>query len=87
MIGAPWGGENQRGVVYVYYGQPSIHKPLLLKQKITPKHVTNGDKLQGFGFSFAEVCYVLYFMCVNCTFEVTQEILNKNQTEKWSKFT
>jgi hypothetical protein len=54
LVGAPWGGEKGNGVVYVYYGQPSKHEPLLLKQKITPKDVNNGDKLKGFGFSFAE---------------------------------
>ena len=31
-IGAPWGGENHKGIVYVYYGQRNIKEPLKLMQ-------------------------------------------------------
>ena len=31
-IGAPWGGENHKGIVYVYYGQRNTKEPLKLMQ-------------------------------------------------------
>ena len=31
-IGAPWGGENRKGIVYVYYGQRNTKEPLKLMQ-------------------------------------------------------
>ena len=31
-IGAPWGGENRKGIVYVYYGQNNAKEPLKLMQ-------------------------------------------------------
>ena len=31
-IGAPWGGENAKGIVYLYYGQKNAKEPLKLMQ-------------------------------------------------------
>ena len=31
-IGAPWGGKDGKGVVFLYYGNADKEKPLSLKQ-------------------------------------------------------
>jgi len=33
-VGAPWGGKNRAGVVYLYYGTKNKDFPLSLKQVI-----------------------------------------------------
>ncbi|XP_057294074.1 integrin alpha-V-like isoform X2 [Hydractinia symbiolongicarpus] len=50
-VGAPWGGENGKGVVYLYYGSAN-NEPFLLKQTLYASKLDN--KLDGFGFSFAD---------------------------------
>jgi len=51
-IGAPWGGEDGKGIVYLYYGQNDNQEPLKLMQIIRPKDFD--ATATGFGFSFAE---------------------------------
>ena len=31
-VGAPWGGEDKNGIVYLYYGTKNKNNPLVLKQ-------------------------------------------------------
>lgn len=54
-VGAPWGGKDGKGVVYIYYGAPSQHQPLIFKQKLMPSNLGPASgSLDGFGYSIAE---------------------------------
>nr|AAG25993.1 integrin alpha chain [Podocoryna carnea] len=54
-VGAPWGGPDGKGAVYLYYGTAG-DEPFLLKQKLYPKDLggPSAGSLDGFGFSIAE---------------------------------
>lgn len=53
-IGAPYGGEDGKGIVYLYYGTAN-KEPLKLLQVITPSSLgAAGAALNGFGFAFAD---------------------------------
>eukprot|EP00111_Clytia_hemisphaerica_P004079 TCONS_00011678-protein len=53
-VGAPWAGDNNEGVVYLYYGTGKDGQPLAQKQIIMPKDIKGGASFLGFGFSFAD---------------------------------